>query len=95
MFETKTNVSALGEPRTSKVQLVKFTRSLRGKTEEPGVYEGDAGDDGGRGTKGILERTRSLKSVFSRGRPRTSTVLTLVNQPGRDGPRGPSDRTGV
>jgi hypothetical protein len=98
MFETKMNFSALSKPRAFKDRLVKFTRSLRGETEKPGAYEGDAGDDGGQGTNGIIQRTRSLRSVFGRpwrGRPRALTNVTLVNSPESSSPCGPPDGTGV
>ena len=91
--------SALGKPRAFRDWLVKFIRSLRGRTEERGVYGGDAGDDGGQGMNGILERTRSLRSTLGRRwrrRARGLTNATLVNPPESNGGRGgPPDGAGV
>ena len=97
-FEAKTDFSALDRIHVLKDGLVKLTRGLRGKATEPGVYEGDTGDDYGQDTSGTLKRTGTLKEAFSRHwrrRQRASTSSTLVNSPGSDGLRGPSGGAGV
>jgi len=84
--------------RILKDQLVNFTRSLRGKAMEPGVYEGDTRDDYGQDTSGTLKRTGTLKEAFSRPwrrRQRASTSSTLVNSPRSNGVCGSSGGTGV
>ena len=98
MFETELDFSGLGKPRAFKDLFVKFTGSLRGKTEESGVCERGAGDDGGQGTNGILERTGSMRSALGRrwrGRQRGLTNATLVNPPESNCGYGPPDGAGV
>ena len=97
-FEAKTDFSALGRVHILKDHLVNLTRSLRGKTMEQGVYEGDTSDDYGQDASGTLKRTETLKEAFSRPwrrRQRASTSSTLVNSPRSNGARGPSGGTGV
>jgi len=97
-FEAETDFSALGSVHVLKDHLVKFTRGLRGKATEPGLYEEGARDDDGQGTGGMLKPTGTLKETFSRPwrrRKRASTNATLVGSPGRKGSYGPPDGAGV
>ena len=100
--EAKTDFSALVRFHVFKDHLVKLTRSLRGKTTEPGLDVGDAGGEDGQGTSGVPSRTGSLKEAFRFSRHwrlrrnRASTTSTLVNpMGGSNGPCGPLDGTGV
>ena len=96
-FEAETDFSALGSVHVLKDHLVNFTRGLRGKATEPELHEGDARDDEGQGTGGMLKPTGSLKT-FSRPwrrRKRASTNATLVGSPGSKGSYGPPDGAGV
>ena len=81
-LEAKVDFSVFEQVHVFKDRLVKFTRSLRGKTSEPGVEAGNGEDDDDRDPKGIL----SLLGRHSRPqKPRVSTSSTLVNQTGSSG----------
>lgn len=85
-LEAKVDFSVLEQVHDFKDRLVKFTKSLRGKTSEPGVEAGNGGDDDDQDPKGILSRTGMLLRRHSRPqRPRASTSSTLVNQTGSSG----------
>jgi len=82
-LEAKTDFSLLSSVHTLKDRLVDFTRDARGRTSEPGLDAGDAGDDDGQGK---IRRSGTLRETFSRLRlQRAPTPTTLVNQTGTSG----------
>jgi len=98
-LEGKKGISVLDGVHVFKKRLFEFIRSPRGEITEPGLDAEDTGDDDGQGVDRMLDRTGSLRGTLNRlrmpRRPRTSTVSTLVNPTGSNGPCNMPDRTAV
>ena len=78
--------SVLEQVHDFKDCLVKFTRSLRGNTSEPGPGARSSRDDDDQGVEGIFNQTGTLlgRRLWPQ-RPRASTPSTLANQTGSNG----------